>query len=385
MNMTSFSDIRSRYDAVVVGARVAGASTAMLLARAGLRVIVLEKSAYGSDTTSTHALMRPGVMQLHRWGVLDRIKMGGTPAIRKTVFHYGPETIEVAITERDGVDALYAPRRTVLDVALVDAALGADVSVVYGASVTEVRRDAEGRVNGVRFSDANGASHEIGAELVIGADGARSSVARLVNAEVLETGRHFTSTIYGYWRGLNLPETRWYFGRDVAAGAIPTNDGLTCVFAGMRPERYTQRSGGGDSLFARVLAETNPVLADAVSRATRVGKLHPFPGRTGFLRKSCGPGWALVGDASCFKDPLTAHGMTDALRDAELLSSAIATGTGAALASYEAIHNDLASAFLHISDEIASFDWDFDRIKALHKQLSRLMNREYDLVQFACP
>src|SRR5512135_1349512 len=103
--MKNGNSIESRYDAIVVGARVAGAGTAMLLARAGLRVLAVEKGAYGSDTLSTHALMRPGVLQLHRWGVLDRIIAAGSPAIHKTTFHYGDEAVEVPIRDRDGVDA----------------------------------------------------------------------------------------------------------------------------------------------------------------------------------------------------------------------------------------------------------------------------------------
>src|SRR5262249_41701144 len=116
--MISRNNFQPRYDAVIVGARVAGAATAMLLARAGMRVLTIERSAHGSGPLSTHALMRAGVLQLHRWGVLDRIVTAGTPPIRRTTFHYGAEAISVAIQERDGVDALYAPRRTVLDATL---------------------------------------------------------------------------------------------------------------------------------------------------------------------------------------------------------------------------------------------------------------------------
>src|SRR5262245_25194134 len=139
--MNSRNNIQPRYDAIIVGARVAGAATAMLLARAGMRVLVVERSAPGSDTLSTHALMRAGVMQLHRWGVLDRVVKAGTPPIRKTTFHYGSEVFSVAIKERDGVDALYAPRRTVLDAALAGAAREAGADVVHRATVTGLLYD----------------------------------------------------------------------------------------------------------------------------------------------------------------------------------------------------------------------------------------------------
>jgi 2-polyprenyl-6-methoxyphenol hydroxylase-like FAD-dependent oxidoreductase len=99
----------SRYDALVVGARCAGAATAMLMARCGLKVLVIDRGRYAADTTSTHALMRGGVMQLHRWGLLPRIVAAGTPAVRSTEFHYGEDVVQVGIRPQHGVEALYAP------------------------------------------------------------------------------------------------------------------------------------------------------------------------------------------------------------------------------------------------------------------------------------
>jgi 2-polyprenyl-6-methoxyphenol hydroxylase-like FAD-dependent oxidoreductase len=366
--------IQSSYDAVVVGARVAGASTAMLLARAGLRVLAVDKSAYASDTTSTLALMRPGVKQLHRWGVLKRVVDAGTPAIRKTTFHYDDEAFE------NGVDALYAPRRTVLDAAMVDSARDAGAQVEHGVRVNGLMRDESGHVCGVHLTGADGGSRQVATRIVIGADGAGSNVARFVEAEVLSAGEHPSSCIYGFWRGLDTSGTHWYYAHDCAAGTIPTNEDIVCAFVSMRPEQYSERTGSIEALYERVLRATDPALAGAVAGARRVGKLHPFPGRPGFVRKSWGPGWALVGDAGCFKDPLTAHGMTDALRDAELLANAVAVGTDDALASFEATQHDFAFDFLNLSDEIASFDWDMERAKGLHHRLSKLMNREYELV-----
>ena len=103
----------SRYDVLVVGARCAGAATAMLMARSGLRVLVIDRGRYASDTTSTHALMRGGVMQLHRWGLLPRIVAAGTPAVRSTEFHYGEDVVQVEIRPQHGVEALVVPRRTI--------------------------------------------------------------------------------------------------------------------------------------------------------------------------------------------------------------------------------------------------------------------------------
>ena len=146
----------SRPDVVVVGARAAGAATAMLLARAGLRVVVVDRGRYGADTLSTHALMRGAVVQLHRWGLLDRIIAAGTPPIRRTTFRYANDEIVIPIKPSHGVDALYAPRRTVFDPILVDAAVAAGAEVRYGLTVTGIRRDRRGRVTGVVGRDGGG-------------------------------------------------------------------------------------------------------------------------------------------------------------------------------------------------------------------------------------
>jgi 2-polyprenyl-6-methoxyphenol hydroxylase-like FAD-dependent oxidoreductase len=380
--MNRLAPIKSQYDAVVVGARVAGASTALLLARAGLSVLAVERSARGSDTTSTHALMRPGLMQLARWGVLERLVATGAPPIGRTTFHYGGEAVEIPIQARDGVDALYAARRTVLDRVLADVAADAGAHVVHNAVADGLVREASGRVSGVHVTDGAGVTRRVEAHIVIGADGARSAIARAVNAPVQMAGRHLGVVIYGYWRGLPLDGTHWYFGKNIAAGAIPTNADQACVFVAMRPARYEAgRAGGLEKLYGQGLVDMDPALARRVAAAQREGKLHPFPGRAGFIRQPWGPGWALVGDAECFKDPITAHGMSDALRDAELLADAVVAGTDRAFATYQATRDQFAVELLELSDEVASFDWDLARIKVLHHRLSRLMGREEDLIR----
>jgi 2-polyprenyl-6-methoxyphenol hydroxylase-like FAD-dependent oxidoreductase len=373
---------KARYDAVVVGARVAGAATALLLARAGLRVLVVERSRRGSDTLSTHALMRAGVMQLHRWGVLPRLLAAGTPPIRRTTFHYVSEPVVVDIKDRDGVDALFAPRRTLLDVVLADAALESGAQGLYGATVREILRGPTGRVQGVLVTDEVGRQHRVEADIVIGADGARSTVGSAVDARVLAEGKSPGSYLYAYWQGLELDGTHWYYAPGVTAGAIPTNEGLSCVFVGMPPGRYrAQPAVPLDALFQQLASECHPGLAGALGGARRAGKCYSFAGRAGFLRQPWGNGWALVGDAGCFKDPITAHGMTDALRDAELLARAVIRGTTGALADYQRERDSFATEFLELSDRIASFDWDLDHLQVLHHRLSRLMARECECVR----
>jgi 2-polyprenyl-6-methoxyphenol hydroxylase-like FAD-dependent oxidoreductase len=351
----------------------------MLLARQGLRVLVVDPARPGSDTLSTHALMRGGVLQLHRWGVLDAVRSAGTPAIRTTTFHYSDEVISIPIKERDGVDALYAPRRTVLDAALANAATAAGAEVVHGLSVMELIRDDDGRVRGARIAGSDQQSRDVAADLVIGADGIRSRVARLLGLGFEHTVPHTTASIYGYWKDLGLEGNHWYYELGAAVGSIPTNDDETCVFASVPQERFAAERGDGlEALYAVVLDEVSADLARRVTGSEGPGKLRAFAGTPGFLRRAAGPGWALVGDAGYFRDPLTAHGITDALRDAEILARAVAQGTDEAVVRYDEERYERVRGFFEITDRIASFDWDMDQVKEDHLVLAREMNGQVE-------
>ena len=375
--MQTGTSSRSRYDAIVVGARVAGAATAMLLARAGLRVLSVDRARLGDDTVSTHALMRGAVLQLHRWGLLRALEAMGTPPIRSATFHYADEEILVAIKPRDGIDALYAPRRTVLDPLLVRAAVEAGAEVVHGVAAVDLLRDVRGRVTGVLLAGADGNPTAVEAPIVIGADGIRSPIARLAGAQVERAGRSATAVVYGHFAGLALDAYHWYYRPSLGAGAIPTNDGRTCLFVALSPARFRHELPGGiEPLYRRVLAEAAPALAPAVAGARLDAKLRSFPGTPGFLRRAWGPGWALVGDAGYFKDPLTAHGITDALRDAELLARAVVAGTDEALAAYQATRDELSLGLFEVTDRVASFAWDLDQAKRDHQLLARYMAGE---------
>ena len=370
-------DLPSSCDVIVVGARCAGAATALLLARSNLRVVVVERGRYGTDTLSTHALMRPAVTQLHRWGVLPAVIGAGTPPIQHVSFRYGPEVISFPIKPRDGVEALYAPRRALLDRLLVDAARNAGAIVVYETRVSELLRAGDGRVHGVLLATAGGEARAVDAPLVVGADGLRSTIAQLVGAEVYRAGRHATGVVYAYWSGLDVHEYRWCFGPGVAVGVIPTNDGRTCVFAAASAQRFLEEMRHDvDRGYRRVLAECDPDLAAALGPARRDGNYHGFPGQAGFFRRSAGPGWALVGDAGYFKDPLTAHGITDAFRDAELLARAIGGGREDGLAGYEAARDEAAGPIFELTDQIASLGADMEELKVKHRLLNEEMARE---------
>jgi flavin-dependent dehydrogenase len=354
----------------------------MLLARQGRRILVVDRSRYGTDTLSTHALMRGGVLQLHRWGLLSRIRAAGTPTIRRTSFHYGDDVVAIPIKAREGVDGLYAPRRTVIDSLLIDAAVEAGAEVVHGVRVVDLQRDREGRITGVVIDDNRRGRRGISTALVVGADGADSSVARLVGARTYRQGRHASGVIYGYWSGLDLDGYHWYYRPGVSAGAIPTNDGLTCVFVSLDAARLlADHHGDLERRYHGLLAEVAPDLARTVAWAERRGMYHGFAGRQGYLRQSWGPGWTLVGDAGYFKDPITAHGITDALRDAEMLARAIIDGGDSALAHYQTTRDDLSHGLFEVTDDIASYAWDLETLKRWHLDLSEEMSREVAWVQ----
>jgi flavin-dependent dehydrogenase len=365
------------FDAVVVGARCAGAATAMLLARRGLRVLMVDRGRYGTDTLSTHALMRAGVLQLHRWGILEAIRAAGTPVVRSTSFHYADDTVHVAIKPQDGVDGLYAPRRTVIDALLVDAARDAGAETAFDTRLIDLIRGGDGRVSGVHLRRGDGPERRVTAGLVIGADGARSTVARLVGAAPYRVAGHTTAVLFSYWSGTGFDGYHWYYRPGVSAGVIPTNDGLACVFVAVPPSRFHAEARlGRAAAHRRVLEECDARLSTIVDGAERTEEYRAFSGEAGFFRQSFGPGWALVGDAGYFKDPLTAHGITDALIDAELLASAAAEGTERALAGYQRARDERATGLFDVTDAVASFDWDLVTVQQLHHSLSEQLKKE---------
>ena len=182
--------------------------------------------------------------------------------------------------------------------------------------------------------------------------------------------------VFAYWSGTELDGYHWYYAPGVSAGAIATNDGHTCIFASVPQGRFheTMRQGT-DTGYRQVLREW-PDLAATVERSERVEKYRGFSGEIGFFRQSFGPGWALVCDAGYFKDPLTAHGITDALIDAELLAQAAAAGTEVAFAGYQSARDKLAVGHFEVTDAVASFEWDLPGVQQLHRALSEEMKKE---------
>jgi 2-polyprenyl-6-methoxyphenol hydroxylase-like FAD-dependent oxidoreductase len=308
------------YDAIVVGARCAGAPTAMLLARRGHSVLLVDRATFPSDTLSTHVIHAPGVAALSRWGLLGQVVATGCPPIESYAFDFGPFAIRGAARHVEGHSSGYAPRRTVLDKILVDAAAASGVEVREGFNVGSylVEQDA---VTGISGHTEGGEPVEAQARIVIGADGKNSHLAKLVRAEEYETRPRAQYSYYTYFRDLPVEGMETYIRPNRGFAAAPTNDGLTMVVAGWPYAEAAAYKADVEANFLLTL-ELAPEFATRVHGATRVAPL--LGGAVpGFFRMAFGPGWALVGDAGYNKDPITAQGISDAFRDAERCSSAV--------------------------------------------------------------
>lgn len=362
------------YDAIIVGARVSGAATGLLLARAGAKVLIVDRNAEIGDTLSTHALMRPAVELLNNWGLLEPLQDAGTPIVRQAQFQYGSDRIFVPVKSTGTVPGLYAPRRWLLDRTILDAAAAAGADASLGTAVEACLFDAGDRVVGVSVRRQDGTLFPIHADLVIGADGRASRVAEMVGAKLLSSSPHHAVTIYGYFPGIPNQGYRWYFGPGVAGGAIPTNDGLHCVFASCRPADYKGRfAADAHGALREIIGQFDPNLADLTGSA-QAERLRRFPGAPGHIRARTGRGWALVGDAAFFKDPATAHGITDALLDAHHLSSEL--GRDGGLERYRHDRHVHAVGLFETTQKIANLDWDFEALKTLHATLNDCLKRE---------
>lgn len=304
------------YDAIVVGARCAGSPTAMLLARKGYRVLAVDRATFPSDTVSTHHIHAPGVDALTRWGLLDRVVATGAPPTDTYVVDFGP----FRITGKPGT--AYAPRRRVLDEILVDAAAEAGVEVREAFTVEGLVFDDD-RVVGIRGHQRGGQTVTEHAGVVVGADGRFSLVADAVTAEEYDTKPKLLAAYYSYWSGVPVDGLFQNWVRpNRGMAAWPTNDGLTLVVAGWPYREFEANRSDVERHFFETL-DTAPELAERVRAGTReerfVGAAVP-----GYFRKPYGPGWALVGDAGYNTDYITAQGITDAFRHAELCADALA-------------------------------------------------------------
>jgi 2-polyprenyl-6-methoxyphenol hydroxylase-like FAD-dependent oxidoreductase len=342
------------YDAIVVGARCAGSPTAMLLARKGYRVLTVDRATFPSDTISTHLIHPPGVEALDRWGLLAHVVATNCPPIDTYATDFGSFTI----TGKPGT--AYAPRRTVLDLLLVDAAAEAGVEIRESFTVESLVFE-DGRVAGVRGHEKGGETVTERARVVVGADGRYSLVADAVGAEEYDTKPKLLAAYYSYWSGLPMDgrfETWVRPNRGFAAW--PTNDDLTLVIAGWPYREFEANRNDVERHFLKTL-ELAPEFAERIRAAKReerfVGAAVP-----GYFRKPYGSGWALVGDAGYNKDFITAQGLSDAFRDAELCASAMDesfSGTRPfeeAMADYRSARDAQVKAMYELTADFASLE-----------------------------
>ena len=292
--------------------------------------------------------------------------------MRNTSFIYGDQpAIDIEISAQHGVSALYAPRRYALDKALVDAARNSGAEVHHGVKCLDLLRSTDGAVAGAYLRDSAGGIQKVSADLVIGADGRNSTVAKMVRAPVIKRGEHASRCIYGYFDGLTPDGNRWHWGEGAGGGIIPTNDGQSCVFFCLpQRARDTFRAALRPEGFIKEIARLMPQMAAELEGGHLDGRLTGFSGEVGYMRQACGDGWALVGDAGYFKDPITAHGITDALRDAHILADSWAAGD---LDRYAVTRDALSQDLLRITDQIAAYDWTLEQLGELHQSLNLTM------------
>ena len=347
------------YDAIIVGARCAGSPTAMLLARKGYRVLLVDRATFPSDTVSTHIVQPLAASALSRWGLLDRLSATGSPPIDTYTYDFGPFTLTGAPGTTEAPLA-YCPRRTILDKLLVDAAVGAGAEIREGFTVEQVLIEG-GRVVGIKGHSKGGDSVTERANVVIGADGRHSLVAEAVRPEQYHEKPPLLAAYYTYWSGLPMNgRFETYIRPSRGFAAAPTHDGLTMIVVGWPYAEFDAHKQDIEGTYLDVFNLT-PAFAERVKDARREAR---FMGAAvpNYFRKPYGPGWALVGDAGYNKDPITAQGITDAFRDAEACVTALDDAfTGArsfdeAMAGYQRARDEHVLAMYEFTCELAMLE-----------------------------
>jgi flavin-dependent dehydrogenase len=362
------------YDAIIVGARCAGSPTAMLLARRGFNVLLLDRAIFPSDTISTHILWPHGAEVLARWGLLHRLESTGVPPIcRRMKFDVGPFALHGTIPDANDGRGGFCPRRTVLDALLVTAAAEAGVEIREGFSVDELLV-IDGAVVGVRGRGRGKRSIEERARVVIGADGVNSFVARTVRAPEYDLRPVAACAYYSYFSGITQDDVELYVRDHCAFGGAPTNDGLHLVMVNW-PASDFPRVRADVEVHVWPALEGSPDFAARVRGGRREEKWYGTAGVPGYFRKPYGKGWALVGDASYNRDPITAQGISDAFIDAESLAEALSfalSGNGTfeeRLAGHETARNQRVRPMFEFTTQLAALEPPPPEMRALFSAL----------------
>ncbi|HET9274619.1 MAG TPA: NAD(P)/FAD-dependent oxidoreductase [Gemmatimonadales bacterium] len=310
------------YDAIIVGARCAGAATAMLLARRGHKVLLVDRATFPSDLPHGHFIHRRGPARLKRWGLLGRVAATGAPPITSVTTDYGDFALSDRDVMVDGAPLGYGPRRRALDRILLDAAVESGADLRTGFAVQDYIGDGE-RIIGIRGREAAGrALVTEHATVTIGADGRNSRLARTVGAPVYEELPPLTCWYFSYWSGIPDPGLQLHLRERRLVLAFPADAGLVAIFAAWPASMLPQVRADIPRHFMGAV-DAVPGLGEQVRAGRQEDRYYGASDLANFLRRPYGPGWALVGDAGCHKDPFLALGMCDAFRDAELLTNAL--------------------------------------------------------------
>jgi flavin-dependent dehydrogenase len=346
------------YDAIVVGARCAGSPAALLLARKGYKVLLVDRMTFPSDMAfSNHFVHQAGSAALRRWGLLERLAATNCPAITEDYFDYGDFSLCGSVPPVDGVNTAFAPRRIKLDPILATAAREAGAELREGFSVQELLWD-NGRVTGIRGTHRGTVITEK-ARIVVGADGMFSVVAKAVQAPEYKSQAGLEGSWYAYWSGVPMKGWHLWLRPNRVVFAYNTNDDLTLIGVAFPVRELGVVRTNVEKHHWQTITEFVPDLADRMSTGKReshfVGGVIPY-----HMRRPYGPGWALVGDAGYQKDPCTASGITDAFRSAEWLVDAIDAGFSGrqpleqALAGYEEKRNQSETGYFEMTTQLAA-------------------------------
>lgn len=349
------------FDAIIVGARCGGASTALQLARQGLKVLLMDRSTFPSDmTASTHMLWGGGVAELQKLGLLEQVKASNCPAMRQYNTDMGDFVLSAQAVPNDGVVDCYAPRRRVLDGLLVEAAVEAGVELAESCSAEELLFDGD-TVVGLRYRDQLGNLRDVRATLVIGADGQNSTIAKLVKAPAFDEHAQLQGTYYAYFSDFPINDMEFFSRPSRMVYSWGTNDGLTVAGICNPYPVFKSVSDDFGAAFYAELKELVPAFHDRAREATRESEWLGGASRN-FRRKPWGPGWALVGDAGLTMDPISACGISNALRDARFLAQAIQRGMSGtlpleqALAGYEEQRDRTVTALYDFTCDMAKLE-----------------------------
>jgi 2-polyprenyl-6-methoxyphenol hydroxylase-like FAD-dependent oxidoreductase len=367
------------YDAIIVGARCGGSSTAMLLARRGFKVLLLDRATFPSDTISTHILWPHGAEILARWGLRERLAATGLPAIcRRMTFDVGPFALRGTIPDANDGMGGFCPRRTVLDSLLVNAAAASGAAVREAFTVDELVV-TDNAVAGVRGHETGGKPVVERARVVIGADGVNSFVARAVQAPEYDVRPVAACAYYSYFSGVPQEDIELYVRENCAFGGAPTNDGLHLVMVNWPASDFPEVRADIEGHVWRALEKAPDFLA-RVRQGAREDKWYGTAGVPGYFRKPYGSGWALVGDAGYNRDPITAQGISDAFIDATALSEALSTwlsghGTFEGLMeAHEAARNERVRPMYEFTSQLATLGPPPPEMQALFAALRHNQN-----------